>query len=363
MTTGGVPPPYPYEALDETRRVAADQPGGAVDLSIGTPCDPVPEPVLEALANPDAPRPYPPSPGSDELLAAAAGWVSRRLDVNLPSSTVGACIGSKELVVGLPHALRLRSPRRDTVLYPAISYPSYAMGAELAGCRAVPVPVDDQWKIDLEAIEADDASRALCLWVNSPANPAGTLDDLGEAAEWGRTHGVPVASDECYVEFTWEGPPRSVLQFGTDGVLAVHSLSKRSNLAGLRVGFYVGDPDLVGYLRELRKHQGFMVPGPAQIAGAVALNDQAHVDVQRDRYRRRLSALVEVLGVLGIPASLPSGAFYLWVPAPDGDWALVRRLATEIGLVASPGGFFGDCLLYTSPRPRDATLSRMPSSA
>ena len=123
----------------------------------------------------------------------------------------------------------------------------------------------------------------------------------------------------------------------------MHSLSKRSNLAGLRVGFYAGDPELVSYLREVRKHQGFMVPGPAQAAGAAALDDQTHVDLQRERYRRRLGALVEVFAALGIPAAVPEGAFYLWVAAPDGDaWTLVRRLAGEIGLVACPGGFFGE---------------------
>ena len=343
VTSGFVPPPYPYETLGEVRAAAAERPDGAVDLSVGVPCDPVPDTVIAALTDPDPARPYPPSVGSDRLLAAAVGWASRELGVDLPPAGVGACIGSKELVVGLPHVLRLKSPGRDTVLYPSVSYPSYAMGAELAGCRAVPVPVDDRWRIDLTAIREDDASRALCLWVNTPSNPAGALDDLGGAAEWGRAHGVPVASDECYLEFTWVGPPRSVLQHGTQGVLAVHSLSKRSNLAGLRVGFYAGDPELVSYLREVRKHQGFMVPGPAQAAGAAALDDQAHVDLQRERYRRRLGALVEVFGALGIPASVPDGAFYLWVAAPDGDaWTLIRRLAGEIGLVACPGGFFGE---------------------
>jgi len=133
------------------------------------------------------------------------------------------------------------------------------MQPTLAGCRAVAYE-------DLDDIDPADAARALCLWVNSPANPHGVLVDLGAAAEWGRGHGVPVLSDECYVEFTWEGPGRTILEHGLDGVVAVHSLSKRSNLAGLRVGFYGGDPDLVQYLSEVRKHVGMMVPGPAQAA-------------------------------------------------------------------------------------------------
>ena len=186
-------------------------------------------------------------------------------------------MGTKELVGTLPQWLRLRRPDRDTVLHPSVCYPTYEMGATLAGCRAVPVPVDEGLRPRLDAIDPDDAARALVLWVNSPANPTGALDDLAAAAEWGRAHGVPVFSDECYCEFTWETPPRTILEHGLDGVVAVHSLSKRSNLAGLRVGFYAGDGELVTYLQEVRKHVGLLVPGPAQAAGVVALDDDEHV--------------------------------------------------------------------------------------
>ncbi|MEO5679805.1 MAG: aminotransferase class I/II-fold pyridoxal phosphate-dependent enzyme, partial [Acidimicrobiales bacterium] len=149
--------------------------------------------------------------------------------------------------------------------------------------------------------------------------------------------GVPVLSDECYAEFTWDGPPRTILEHGPDGVLAAHSLSKRSNLAGVRAGFYAGDADLVGYLSEVRKHAGFMVPGPVQAAAAVAFDDDAHVDAQRERYRRRLALLSEALG-----AATPAGSFYLWVPAPGGDgWAMAADLARRAGCLASPGDFYG----------------------
>ena len=341
-SSGFAPPPYPFDVPVEVRAVAEAMSGGAVDLSRGVPCDPVPDVVAAALAEPDPARPYPPSIGTPELLDAVVGWCGRRIGVEIEPDQVGACVGTKELVTGLPHLLKLRKPDRDTVLYPAVSYPSYEMGAVLAGCRAVPVPLDASWRIDLSAIHEDDAERALCLWVNTPGNPAGALDDLGAAAAWGRARGIPVLSDECYVEFTWSGPSRSILQHGTEGVLAVHSLSKRSNLAGLRVGFYAGDPDLAWYLRETRRHQGLLIPGPAQAAGAAALRDQDHVDVQAARYLRRLEVLVEVLGSLGVRAGLPEGGFYLWVEAPGGDeMALVRRLAGDLGVVTSPGTVFG----------------------
>jgi len=151
-----------------------------------------------------------------------------------------------------------------------------------------------------------------------------------------------VLSDECYVEFTWDGPPRTILEHGTEGVIAVHSLSKRSNLAGARAGFYVGDPNLVGYLAEVRKHAGFMVPGPVQAAAVAAWGDDVHVDEQRARYLGRLRAMAAALTSVGVEAALPAGAFYLWVPAPDGDaWALARRLAASGGALVSPGEFYG----------------------
>jgi succinyldiaminopimelate transaminase len=332
---GFVPPPYPYDRLDELKAVAAAHDGGLVDLSIGTPCDPPPALVVEALARSGAERGYPPSIGTPAYREAAARWMARRLGVEVDPAHVAACMGTKELVAGLPHWLRLRTPDRDTVLYPAVSYPTYAMGAQLAGCRAVPYT-------SLDAIAPDDAARALCLWVNSPANPTGALADLGAAAAWGRERGVPVLSDECYVEFTWEGEPRTILEHGLDGVLAVHSLSKRSNLAGVRAGCYAGDPALVRYLAELRKHAGCMVPGPVQAAAVAAWGDDGHVKDQRARYAGRLEAMRAALAAVGIEAPAPAGAFYLWVPAPGGDaWALVRRLAESAGALVSPGEFYG----------------------
>ncbi len=340
---GFVPPPYPYDRLRELEALAAEHPGGCVDLSVGTPTDPPPAAVVEALAHSGAERGYPPSIGSPAFRAAASGWMQRRLGVAIDPAQVAACIGSKEFVAGLPQWLRLRRPGRDTVLYPAVSYPTYAMGATLAGCRAVAVPVDEAFRLDCSAIGPGDAERALCLWVNTPGNPAGGLDDLAAAAAWGRAHDVPVFSDECYVEFTWDGPARTILEYGTAGVVAVHSLSKRSNLAGARVGCYAGDAELVTYLSEVRKHAGFMVAGPVQAAAVAAWEDDEHVDLQRSRYKARLARTQRILAGIDIDAPLPQGAFYLWVPAPDGDaWAFARRLASEAGVLASPGDFYGD---------------------
>ena len=333
---GFVPPPYPYDRLDELRAAAEQLPGGCVDLSIGTPCDPPPAAVVAALSSSGAERGYPASIGTAAFRDAASGWMRRRIDVDVDPAAIGACIGTKEFVASAPQYLRLRTPERDTVLYPSISYPTYEMGAVLAGCRAVPYR-------SLDDIAEADAQRALCLWVNSPSNPTGDLVDLGSAARWGRARRVPVLSDECYVEFTWTERPRTILESGSDGVLAVHSLSKRSNLAGVRVGFYAGDPELVHYLREVRKHAGFMVPGPVQAAAVVAYADDEHVDTQRERYRSRLERVQAILrDGLDVEAPMPDGAFYLWAPAPGADaWSLAKRLATDAGALVSPGDFYG----------------------
>ncbi|HWF20529.1 MAG TPA: aminotransferase class I/II-fold pyridoxal phosphate-dependent enzyme, partial [Acidimicrobiales bacterium] len=349
VPTGFVPPPYPYDRLESVRAMAVDRfgdraegsgsagSGGIVDCSIGTPNDPPPAFVIEALASSGAERGYPASIGSAAYRRAGARWLERRFGAHVdPDRELAACVGTKEFVASAAQYLHLRSPDRDTVLYPAISYPTYAMGAVLGGCRAVPVPELAGGGLDLGSVDEADADRALMLWANSPSNPTGLLTDLGATAAWGRARRIPVFSDECYAEFTWDGPPRSILTHGLDGVIAVQSLSKRSNLAGVRAGFFAGDPDLVEYLLVVRRHAGLMVPGPVQAAAAVALDDDAHVDEQRQRYRQRLSFLADVLGRWGLPVSTPAGGFYLWAPVPaavaDGGWGLAERLAVEGGL-------------------------------
>ena len=341
--------PYPYDRLDSLRAVADEHAGGCVDLSVGDPCDPPPAAAVEALAGSGAERSYPSSVGSPAFRQAATGWLARRFGVRTPPECIAACVGTKELIASLPRLLKLRGGEGDTVLYPAVAYPTYATGAKLAGLRAVPVPLGAGGRLDLGAVDAGDAERAVCLWVNSPANPTGAVEDLAVAAAWGRERGVVVCSDECYVEYVWdrapEGPPlagRTILARGSGGVVAVHSLSKRSNFAGMRAGFYTGDAELVDFCAQARRHLGFMVPGPVQAAATAALNDDDHVETQRRRYRGRLETLVGVLEDLGLRAPLPEGAFYLWALAPGGDaWALAERLATTAGMLVSPGEFYG----------------------
>ena len=201
---GFVPPPYPYDRLRALERLADSLPGGVVDCSIGTPCDPVPEVAVRAaaaaLANSMG---YPASAGSAALRDAAprgsaAGSASRST-----RRTSARASARRSWSRRCRTCLRLRNPQRDTVLYPAVAYPSYEMGAMLAGCRAVPVPLDADWHLDLDAIADADAERALLLWVNEPGNPTSSAagsEQLAQVAAWAR-RGIVVASDECYAEY------------------------------------------------------------------------------------------------------------------------------------------------------------------
>ncbi|HEV8207013.1 MAG TPA: succinyldiaminopimelate transaminase [Acidimicrobiia bacterium] len=349
---GFVPPPYPHDRLRELRVVADAVPGGIVDCSVGTPVDPMPEVARSALADAAAAATgYPAAIGAPAYREAAAAWIGRRFGIGVSPDAILACIGTKELVASLPRLLALRDPGRDTVLYPAVAYPTYEMGARLAGLRAVPVPLDERWHLDLSRINEADAARALVIWVNEPGNPTGASggpQHLRAVADWAREWGAIAASDECYAEFTYDesgspAAPATVLSAGHDRVLAVHSLSKRSNMAGLRAGFVAGDAALVSYLGEVRKHAGLMTSAPVQAAATAALADDAHVDEQRARYARRRKQAQEALRDWGLVHDGGPSTFYLWLRATDGGedgWSITRRLA-EQGLLVAPGDLYG----------------------
>jgi succinyldiaminopimelate transaminase len=349
---GFVPPPYPHDRLAALAARAGAVPGGMVDVSVGTPVDPMPDVVVDALvAATRGATGYPPTVGSADLRTAASAWIGRRFGVELTADDVVACIGTKELVASLPRALSLRDPARDVVLYPGAAYPTYAMGATLAGLRPVAVPVDDRWRLRLDRVAPADADRALLLWLNDPSNPTGvvaTPDEMRTRVEWARERGVVVASDECYVEFTYDergapAAPITALTAGTSGVLAVHSLSKRSNMAGLRAGFVAGDRALVAYLGEVRKHGGLMTPAPVQAAAAAALGDDEHVRAQQDRYARRRRVALPAFEAWGLVHDGGPSAFYLWLRDTSADrdgWAIAADLA-DAGLLVAPGDFYG----------------------
>jgi succinyldiaminopimelate transaminase len=297
--------------------------------------DPTPQVVQEALrAAADAPG-YPLTMGTTGLRAAIDAWVRRRLRA---SGTFGVLptVGSKELVALLPSLLALGPD--DTVALPELAYPTYAVGALLAGSRT----------LTYDSLLNLGPARVRLIWVNSPANPTGQVlpvDHLAKIVSWARARGTIVVSDECYFELGWDAEPVSVLDprvCGGDptGLLAVHSLSKRSNLAGYRAGFVAGDPALVAELLEVRKHAGLMVPAPVQAAMIAALGDDAHVADQRERYAARRALLRPALEAAGMTIEYSDGGLYLWASEGRDCWETVGRLA-EAGILVAPGEFYG----------------------
>ena len=343
---GFVPPPYPHDRLDALRLLADTLPGGVVDCSVGNPIDPPPAAAVHAMSAAAAgATSYPPTIGTVELREAAIAWIGRKFGIDTDIDQVMACVGTKEVVASLPRLLNLRDPSRDTVLYPAVAYPTYAMGATLAGLRAVPVPLDASWHMDLSKVSESDASRALLLWTNSPGNPTAAVSDgnrISAEVVWAREHEIVLVADECYAEFAGSAPT-TALDTESTGVLCIHSLSKRSNMAGFRVGFVVGDRALVQYLGEVRKHAGLMLPAPAQAAAAAALNDDEHVALQYGRYAERRAYMLAGLEAHGLVHDGGPAPFYLWLRAggaPDDGWEIAARLA-ETGILVAPGGLYG----------------------
>ena len=315
-------------------------PDGLVDLSVGTPVDPVPALVQSALRGASDSPGYPTTQGTPALRAAAVGWMRRRLGVSgvdgVDESAVLPVMGTKELVAWLPTLLGLGPGRR--VVVPELAYPTYEVGARLAGADVVLA----------DSTVAVGPSQVSLVWLNSPSNPTGRVlpaEHLRKVVDWARERGALVVSDECYVELGWDERPVSVLHpdvcgGSASGVLAVHSLSKRSNLAGYRSGFVVGDPGVVAQLLEVRRHAGMMVPAPVQAAATAAWADDAHVVEQRARYSARRDLLRAALVGAGFTIEHSQAGLYLWVTRGEPCLDTVSWFADR-GVLVAPGDFYG----------------------
>lgn len=245
-------------------------------------------------------------------------------------------IGSKELIASA--ALHLGVGPGDLVVYPELAYPTYEVGAALAGARAVAA----------DSLTALGPETPRVLWINSPSNPTGRVlprEHLEKVVDWCRERGVLLISDECYIECVWEGEALSVLHpdicgGSTEGILAVHSLSKRSNLAGYRCAFVVGDPAVVGELLAVRKNLGLQMPAPQQAAMIAALDDDAHVAEQHARYAVRRDKLRAALAAAGFTIEHSEASLYLWATRDEDCWTTVAALADQ-GILVAPGAFYG----------------------
>ena len=344
MRVSGRLPDFPWDALGAAAARARAHPDGIVDLSVGTPVDPTPQVVQEALRGAaDAPG-YPLTVGRAETRQAAVDWLARRFGVRgLGPDGVLPTIGSKELIASL--ALHLGVGAGDLVVHPQVAYPTYAVGAALAGARSVAT----------DSLTSLGPETPRLVWVNSPSNPTGRVlpvDHLRKVVDWCRERGVLLVSDECYLECAWDlqsRGPVSVLHPDVcgeshKGILGVYSLSKRSNLAGYRCAFVAGDPDVVAELLSVRRNLGLMMPAPQQVAMRAALDDDAHVTEQRSRYAARRTALRSALEGAGFRIDHSEASLYLWArrPGDGGDndcWATVSWLADR-GILVAPGAFY-----------------------
>ncbi len=330
---------YPWDAVAPYARRAAEHPEGIVDLSIGSPVDPTPSVVEDALRTGADAHAYPQTVGTAALRQAIVDWYARRRGVaGLSTADVLPTVGSKELVALLPLLLDIGAG--DVVVHPRAAYPTYAVGATLVG--ATPVAADDP-------AEWPEGTRL--VWLNSPGNPDGrvlSIDELRAAVARARELGAVLASDECYAELGWgeENTVPSVLDprvVGEDrrGILSVYSLSKQSNLAGYRAAFVAGDAELIARLLTARKHLGLMLPAPVQAAMTAALGDDAHVAAQRERYRARREVLKPAIEAAGFRIDHSEGGLYLWATEGKDAWDTMGSLA-ERGILAGPGHFYGD---------------------
>jgi succinyldiaminopimelate transaminase len=323
-------PDFPWDALAPYGEKARAHPQGIIDLSQGTPVDPTPEFIQQALRDASNSPSYPVTAGTPELRAAIKKWATERLGAT-GDFDVLPIIGSKELVAWLPTYLE-----SQTVLIPEIAYPTYHVGAVLAAAKSLPV-----------AIDAHSWPQADLAWLNSPSNPTGrvhSVDEVKACIQWSRANKSVLISDECYLEFDQNAHSVSVLsQTGGDNtnILAVHSLSKRSSMAGYRAAFMVGDSALIARIREIRKHGGMMVPLPVQKAMTVALADDAHVAEQRARYNARKDAMRPALVSAGFTIEFSDSGLYLWCTRNEDAWTSVAWLA-ERGILATPGSFYGE---------------------
>ena len=330
-------PEFPWDRLAPYAEKARTHPDGIVDLSIGTPVDPTPQLIQDALSKAaDAPG-YPLTIGTAAVREALVTWVGRKLGAQVTEQQVVPSIGSKEMVSLLPSLLGLEPGTR--VLLPRLAYPTYDVGARLAGC--IPVATADP--------TGEDPSNVGLIWLNSPSNPTGAVtkpEELKRIVAWAREHGILVASDECYLELGWDVEPVSVLHpsvsgGSTDGMLALHSLSKRSNLAGYRAGFAAGDAAAIAAIIEARKHIGLLVPAPVQAALVAALGEDAHVAEQKARYAVRRQQLKSAVESAGFRVEHSEAGLYLWCTRDEACWDTVEALAA-VGILAAPGEFYGD---------------------
>jgi succinyldiaminopimelate transaminase len=341
---------YPIAAVRE--RAAERRRAGlpVIDFSIGDPREPTPAFIPDALrAAVPAVSQYPTSAGKKSLREAVAAYVQRRHGIVVdPETQVVPTSGSKESIFSMH--LAFVDPRAgDVVAFPSPGYPVYERGARFAGANLHRVVLDGDFIMRASDIPDDIWDRARIVWTCTPHNPSGSVssnEDLSDLYRKARTHGVLLASDECYAD-TYEDDvfpdgPASILQVAEDGIegaLVFLSLSKRSGMTGYRSGAIVGDAEAIAALKQLRETTGTASPDFVQDAAAAAWSDDAHAAERRTIFTAKRRILKGAFTKLGMEVVASKAGLYLWVKVGD-DIATSDRLL-EQGVVVSPGRFFG----------------------
>lgn len=341
---------YPAVELERRKAAVLAQGKRLYDFSVGDPTEPTPQFIQDALKDGLTPRcGYPAVRGDAAVRAAIAGYIERRFSVQVdPDTQVLPTSGSKEAVFHLP--LLVIDPRAEdrAVAFPDPGYPAYQRGVLFAGGEPVPVPLSGDHVFRPWELPDDVVARLRMVWINTPHNPSGAVTSIGDlrrAADFCRAHDIVLVSDESYAD-VWLScePPPSLLQAGVEGVLVLHSLSKRSGMTGYRSGFLAGDPELVRQLARLRSNPGLVPQSFVNAAATVAWSDDAHVAQRRALFASKQALLRAHFADLGLEVVGSEAGLYVWVRTPAGrqdeDWALELL---EHGIVVSPGPMFSVC--------------------
>jgi N-succinyldiaminopimelate aminotransferase len=327
----------------------------AISLAVGEPQHPIPEfvgPIIAAHVK-EFGR-YPANKGLDEFAQAVARWLNRRFELDRPvdpASEVLVLNGTREgLFLAALAAKTWVTPRtgRSAVLIPNPFYAAYAAGAVAADCEPVYLPTTKETGFlpDLDALDDELLARTVAFYIASPSNPQGAVADrayLARLVELARRFGFLVFADECYCEiYSYDAPPGILEAAGPDfaNVAIFHSLSKRSSLPGLRIGFAAGDRTFMQTYLELRNVAAPMVPTPMQHVAVAAYNDEKHVAENRQLYREKFDLADQIVGDR-YAYKRPAGGFFLWldVAAQGGSEAATLRLWREAGLRVVPGRY------------------------
>ncbi len=337
---------YPFEALDR-RKAALLAAGRTVfDFTKGDPVEPAPAFIRDALtAAVPLHCPYPRVRGNADVRDAIAAYVARRFGVLLdPARAILPTSGAKEAVFHLPLLVVDPAAPDRLVVFPDPGYPACARGALFAGGEAHAVPLSGDHVFRPWTLPPSLLEKTRLLWINTPHNPSGavtSLDDLARTVEVCQKYDILLVSDETYADIYSDERPHSVLEVSTEGVLALHSLSKRSGLTGYRSGFLAGDVRVIDRLADLRSNPGLVPQDFVNSAAAVAWADDAHVDQRRALFTEKKAAFRAVFDELGVPCTGWDAAIYLWVQVPAGysDQTYAEKLL-ERGVVVSPGSCF-----------------------